>query len=255
LEIHSQQLTTLHARAHRSFVDELVDHVTTYFPAHAALGEPQIRRVIDHAVARAQLHGFTSERNICLYLDLVLMLGADLDVDPQIPWAAEILADPGFTHPTLRIDHLTNTALTHLERTAGVDDVHLERAVDRLRRDMDDMIHMVDRSGSMWPPLALRILRRIWPERCDALGEVPLAYLIRGAYEGAHHHGLAARHDLAIYLVCTFLFGSGFAHDPQYPWAAAALAAESGDGARKAERLYQGGLAWLVHMFARTEVA
>lgn len=254
MDIQPQQLVRLNVVAQRSFSRELVLHVKEFFPGHASLGDPQLLRVVDHALARAERHGFTSERNACLYLDLTLMLGAEFDTDPQIPWAAQILADPGFTHPTLRIDHLTNTALAHLERTAGVDDERLERVYLRLRREMTDTIAMVDRSGALWPQLALRVLRRIWPERVDELGEEPLAQLIRRSYEAAHHSGLAARHDLAIYLVCAFLFGSGFDRDPQYPWAAAALSAASGDGARRAERLYHEGLSWLGRMLAISEV-
>ncbi len=254
MEIHSSQLTTLHDRANRTYADDLVDHIRNYFPAHTALGDLQLRRVVDRAVSRAGLHGFTSERNICLYLDLMLMLGSDFDVDPQFPWAAEILAEPTFAHPTLRIDHLTNTALARLERTAGVDDEHLARAYLRMRRNMTDLIAMVDRGGGLWAPLALTVLRRIWPERSADLGDDTLARVIRGAYEAAHHHGLAARHDLAIYVVCSVIFGSGFDRDPQFPWAAEALSAEGGAGPRPAERLYHAGLAWLAQLLALPEV-
>lgn len=255
MEIHASQLATLHDDAHRTYADDLVGHVKEFFPAHAALGDPQLRRVVDRALARAHLHGFTSERNICLYLDLMLLYGADVDVDPQFPWFAEILADPSFAHPTLRIDHLTNTALAYLERTAGAEDEHLARACVRLHREMDGMIAMVDRGGGLWAPQAVRVLRRIWPERVATLDEETLARTIRGAHEAAQHHGLATRRDLAIWLVCALVFGSGFAHDPQYPWAAAALARADGDPARPAERLYRDGLTCLRHLLDVTEVA
>jgi hypothetical protein len=255
VEIHSSQLATLHDDAQRTYADDLVAHVKEFFPAHAALGDVQLRRVVDRAIARANLHGFTSERNICLYLDLMLLYGADVDVDPQYPWFAEILADPAFPHPTLRVDHLTNTALAYLDRTAGADDEHLGRACLRLHREMDDIIVMIDRDGGgLWPPLAARVIRRVWPERAETLDEATLARTIRGAYDSAQHHGLAARRDLAIWFACAFVFGSGFAHDPQYPWAAAALARADGDPLRPAERLYRDGRACLRRLLGLEEV-
>ncbi len=252
LVIRQRQIVGLETLARRRFEDTLVDHVATYFPNHArVLGEPRVRQVIDYGLARARLHGFTSERNLCLYLDLMLMLGSNFDVDPQLPWAAEILMDPASEHPTLRIDRLTNAAMDHMDRSAGADDGHLRRVLDGVRGDLPTRLAELDASSGLWSECAAALLVRLWPERCALLGAAGMQDLIHVAHESASHYGLHSRRARAIYLVCTFVLGSHFDSDPQHPWATAALKTEGLDAAARAMRLYNDGMAWLAGLLAR----
>ncbi len=251
LVIRGPQIARLDTLSRHDFEDKLVEHVHTYFPNHArVLGEPRVRQVIDYGLARARLHGFTSERNLCLYLDLMLMLGSNFDVDPQLPWAAEVLTDPTIEHPTLRIDHLTNLAMDYLTRSAGVDDDHLERALAWVRGGLPTLLAELDASPGLWTDCATALLRQLWPERCALIGEAGLHELIRGAGESASQYDLHARRERATYLVCSFLLGSGFDSDPQHPWAIDALRGEGRDGPARATRLYQDGMAWMARLLA-----
>jgi hypothetical protein len=251
LVIRQRQIVGLETLARRRFEDSLVEHIATYFPNLARmLGEPRVRHVIDYGLARARLHGFTSERNLCLYLDLMLMLGSNFDVDPQLPWATQILTDPVSEHPTLRIDRLTNAAMDHMDRSAGADDANLRRVLADVRGDLPTRLTELEASSGLWAECAASLLARLWPERCALLGASSMQELIHIAYESASHYGLHSRRARAIYLVCTFVLGSHFDSDPQHPWAAAALTAEGQDGAAKAMRLYHDGMAWLAVLLA-----
>lgn len=157
-------------------------------------------------------------------------------------------ADPrrtAFAHPTLRIDHLTNTALARLERTAGVDDEH-GRAYLRMR--LGNLIAMVDRGGSVGAASS---------PCCAGSGAAPtsarrtLARVIRGAYERRPTTTAARRAPRpgGLRRVLRHL-RQRFDRDPQFPWAAEALSAEGGAGTAAGQRLYHAGLAWLAQLLS-----
>jgi hypothetical protein len=75
------------------------------------------------------------------------------------------------------------------------------------------------------------------PRLCAVIGEEQLRVVLRRALEHAKGYGFTMRGALRLYIELTFLFGSDFDSDPQYPWAARILTAQ-GDEMRRAEILY-----------------
>lgn len=79
--------------AFERFVDRAVAHVRRCFPEqYEALGEPEVREAVAHAVARAGSHGFESDDEVVVYLTLMFCFGRDFDLDPYCAWAREPLA-------------------------------------------------------------------------------------------------------------------------------------------------------------------
>ena len=71
LRIRSQQVQTFEQAALAAFELRMVDHLRTYFPWHYRIWGPETtRRVVQYGCKKAQTYGFTTERNICLYLAL-----------------------------------------------------------------------------------------------------------------------------------------------------------------------------------------
>lgn len=77
------------------------------------------------------------------------------------------------------------------------------------------------------------------PRLCEALGEEQLRVAIRLAMARAGRYGFTLRGPIRLYIEMTFLFGSAFDTDPQYPWAAKALRAP-GEQMQRAEKLCDG---------------
>src|SRR5687767_9297821 len=98
LRIRSEQITVFAEAALRNFEDRMVAHLENFAPNHSKiLSEDEMRVVIRHGIKKAEDHGFTSERSIRIYTELMLMLGSSFDTDPQLPWAAELLSDEEIT--------------------------------------------------------------------------------------------------------------------------------------------------------------
>ena len=243
LVIRERQLEGMQEAALRRFDDDLYDHVQTYFPRHHRhLGGPQIRRFIAYGRARAAARGFTSERNICLYIDLMVMLGSNFDVDVRLPWAAAMLAED--EHETLRIDRLANAAMDHLDRVAGVDDRNIDRALRAIRDQLPVLLAEHHTESGPWPRRAEVQLRRIFPRKFAAIGDERLPALIDAAWRAAGAHGICEPRGLTVYLVCVSMLGSDFDRDPLLPWAAESLA-DPGGGEARASRLYRAAMAWI----------
>jgi hypothetical protein len=82
-------------------------------------------------------------------------------------------------------------------------------------------------------------LREFAPSDAQELGLAALRRVVREGRESAARLGITDRDDIRLYTELMFLLGSGFATDPQYAWAAAALAEpETPQESRAAIRLH-----------------
>lgn len=87
----------------------MVAHLNDSFTRQAELlGEPKLREVIRHGIKRAAVYGITIERDVCKYVDLMMVWGLDFDQDQKLPWAGQILKTRN--DPTLKTSVLVETA-------------------------------------------------------------------------------------------------------------------------------------------------
>lgn len=118
--ITAEQMAALDGLNRALYVERVTAHLTRFFPEHCtALGPAGLREAIDHGIARAASYGIIGERDVCLYLDLMVAFGRDFDQDPNLPWAAAILNDDAIPAPKQRINRLHDAALAHTARLAG----------------------------------------------------------------------------------------------------------------------------------------
>jgi hypothetical protein len=72
----------------QKFEDWMAAHLAQFFPAQShALGEPQLRELIQHGIRRATEHGITKERDVCKFIDLMIVFGRDFDQNEKQTWA------------------------------------------------------------------------------------------------------------------------------------------------------------------------
>ncbi len=119
LRIRKQQNDALAEATRRSFEDRMVVHLKKCFPEHfKAIEEDGARALIRHGIERAGEYGIVAERDVCKYIDLMVIHGPDFDTDDRYPWAGEILNDQAIKSPTDRIERLYDEALARLEKQA-----------------------------------------------------------------------------------------------------------------------------------------
>jgi hypothetical protein len=245
LRIRKEQNDELAKVALKRFEDDMVAHVKEFFPRHyEILEEPTIREVIQYGVERGEDYGFTTERDVCLYINLMLLLGSNFDTDVQYPWAGEILNDETITDPVTRIDQLYDTATDYLDRVAGPNDQYVRRALLNMRQvPIQDFSETATENVER---ILLSRLQKIWPTKCGELGGTTLHALIRHSTESAQNYGITGDRGVATYTGLAFILGAGFDTDPQFVRASAILKDESiPDEATKVARLYKEAMIFL----------
>lgn len=92
LRIRPAQMAVLSELEVRKFEDWMVVHLRRFFPDQcAAIGERRLLETIRYGIRRAAHYGFTAKRDVCKYIDLMIVFGRDFDTGQRTPWAAEIL--------------------------------------------------------------------------------------------------------------------------------------------------------------------
>lgn len=248
LVISGNQMKTFEQAAVRNFENRLLAHLQEFFPKHCEiLGNDQMRKVIQLGLKRAEPYGLISERGLHLYIGLMLMLGSYFDEDPQLPWTAKILTDENIVDPRRRADRLYRRAMAYLNQAAGKDSQYLDRALHKAR---EFPVSALSRTGEdkliSFGDYLLKLLYRLFFEKYDAVGETNIRQMVRQGYQTAKAYHLTGEPDLAAYICLMFMLGSGFNHDPQYPWADIVLNdAALIDSTQKGESLYKAAMTHL----------
>lgn len=221
LRIRPDQADAFRRERLRRFVDGLLEHTQEYFPNHwRVIGPEQLREVCNLGIRRAASHGLTTEREVYLYVSLMLYLGSYFDSDQQLPWAAETLEDDGFPSPFARIEATFDRALSYMDEVYGARNEHLTRAVEKL--SAGPAKHLAKLPASRGDMSAA--LDWVFPQKCEALGEDRLSSLVEQGIAKAKDHDIATRRGATLLTGLMFMLGHGIDRDPQFPWVGENLA-------------------------------
>lgn len=251
LKIRKEQYEELGKISLKRFEDSMVEHIKEFFPNYYEIyEEPTIRKVIQYGIDRAENYGFTTERNVSLYVNLMFMLGSNFDVDPQLPWVVAILKDQLIIDPSTRIDRLSNKALDYLDRVAGSTNEHLGRALLRIRQipveefSRLSVENIEDNVASQ--------LKEIWPSKYRDIGRQNVHNLIRHSIATANNYNVKSERGIVIFTVLMFMLGSGFDTDPQFQWTAASLKDKAiAEQTTGIDRVYKEAMTFLEKWLAR----
>jgi len=104
-KIKRDQMNVLRQAGLEGFVEKMREHLSDTFPRETReLGQKALEETIWYGIGRAETHEVTSERDVCLYLGLMLVFGRDFDREHA--FAREILADKSVPRPSERMDRL-----------------------------------------------------------------------------------------------------------------------------------------------------
>jgi hypothetical protein len=117
LVVRRAQLDALGEPRRLEFVERTARHLARFFPERcAALGEEEVKAAVQHGIRRAAAHGFTTERDVCKYIDLMFLFGWDFDRGER--WAAETLAQSA--PAAERLEALFDRAMRRASRAPGI---------------------------------------------------------------------------------------------------------------------------------------
>jgi hypothetical protein len=243
VRIRTEQMKALEGAAVQNFDQHVAEKVRKRFPKQCeAMGSEGLTALVRLGRERAEKHGFKTCRDIDEYIHLMPVLGSYFDLDPQVPWAAEILGKTGFKDEHARMEALRVRALEHVNQVSGPGGEHIKRALERLRASQ---LEGFARSGvPHFETYMLQRLAALYPEKAAAAGEIALRTVMRGAVETARKYGLTNEAGVTLLVALPFMLGAGFDTDPQYGWAAGVLK-DPGDPAAKARKLHEAAMRYL----------
>jgi len=115
LTLRPEQMTAFSRAEEEKFEAWMLTHLMQFFPKQCTtLGEAQVRELIQYGIQRARACEITSERDVCKFIDLMIVFGRDFDTDERSAWAGEILANRKTARSKIR--SLYEAAETHLSR-------------------------------------------------------------------------------------------------------------------------------------------
>lgn len=235
--IRPEQMEVLEKASQANFEDAVVEEMRERFPKHCELlGDENLRRKVREGLETARGYGLASKRGLCLFVQLGFQLGAAFDLDPQYPWAAEILNDRAPSEP-VRGERLEKKASECLAAISGPNGKFVYAALGRLRQE--SLEHLAGMGSRLW-------MTWLYPEKCRYIGEEALDKLVYASEEAARSYGLTTPGGVTVYVALAFFLGCGFDADPQFAFAQRILADEAlADPAAKAAQLHQASLAYL----------
>jgi hypothetical protein len=92
--IRDEQLRRMGSVLFDEYTEKVLAHLREVFPQRmAAAGPEAARKLVDRAVARGKELGFTTERNLLLWIDLSFALGGDWEKKAGLRWLQQIAQD------------------------------------------------------------------------------------------------------------------------------------------------------------------
>lgn len=225
--------------------DEPWTRIRQHYPHQVqVLGEGPLRAFVRLVIKRALGYGLDSQYACSHYLGIGLSLGAFFDLDPQYPWARDILADQGLDAER-KIARLRSVADRYLGTITGPGDGHLHAALRQtqiLAANPDFGALSQDRKASI-----ADLLRVLYPQKYATLTpEILTAFAAEARYK-ANAYGVTDRPTLTLLVILMFLLGSGCDHDPLYPRIRDALGMPAAEPATKRRRLFAASRRYLQH--------
>lgn len=242
--IRTEQAQTLRNAALAEFEAAMVTHLHSFNPRLAkVLGDDGLRGVIRFGIDRAKANGFTRRCCVQFFIELIVVLGAEFDTDPQYPWVAEVLEDPSIDDQTERADRLHDRTMEYWDTAIGDDG---ELAMAALRRVRQEPYEGPPLAAPDFGRQARERIRAIYPEKYDAIGPAAVSALLGRASNEARLNAITSDAGQALLIGLMFTMGHGITRDPHMPWVGNTLTnAAVADPNKRAERLYARSMTYL----------
>jgi len=202
LVIRKDQLTVLGQSA---LENRLLAHIEAHFPVHWRLIDRKaLLQVIQIGKANARRYSLSTQREIGLFVGLMLYFGSAFDTDYQLPWIAQ-LSDADAPDPFSRLANAHEAATAYLYRVAGPSGSNMRGAIERFISQANDDRDLVAR------------LEWLYPEKMLELSGAMRAALLSQAASLARQFNLDDR-GVWVFAALSLLLGHRFYDDPQHCW-------------------------------------
>ena len=97
LRFRKEQMDVLSEYMRHSFEKRMVEHIAEEFPdkyrkmQDPERGDAKVHELVREGMGKAEGYGLTSERDVALFIDVMVRVSPDFDQRPDMDWACEIL--------------------------------------------------------------------------------------------------------------------------------------------------------------------
>ncbi len=147
-EIREEQVKAFEADAIKKFENRVIRHLNQFFPGRCReLGEEKIREMTQYGITRARTGGIISDRHVCRFIDLLVVLGRDFDAQLSLKEFQAILNDPALKqHPDVKIERLGELVQEHARKRRSGRDVTNDSGSDA-GKEGDEADHLTAASA------------------------------------------------------------------------------------------------------------
>lgn len=216
IKLGQQQLEMLQPRAFDLYITELIEHCKQTFPKLTQrLPEPELRTALIEALKKTTQNGITDNQPTLYYIDLMILLGADFQTDPQYAWINDWFIETANYSQLAQTGYLHGDCLDYLGEMYGDNDIHKYATANQLKEF--DLSHYT-LSAENFDEEILFILKDIFPKKAELVGDKALTNLITQAKQTAANDYQYTRVDQTAYFIITcYLYGHQFNADPFIP--------------------------------------
>jgi len=249
--ISEEQRVVFRSVARERFAVDMAAHAREYQPLLCeSFSDTELRAATDPLIAQAASHGFTKRGQAKLFVELGLLYGSSFVDDPQVPWIAEVLADPAIPFPEGKARALHRQANEHLDKVFGQNGEYAHAA----RKRIGDNTEWPTPTSDQLEDYLLTKLEQIHPEKVAYTGKEPLRALIVEARSLAKKWEMNSPRAAGVMAVLMNQFGHGCDVDPFYPWINRTLTSERiKDGETRAEKLEERARTWMRIVLERAD--
>lgn len=119
-KIDKQQMAAFAESSARGFEERMVQHLEERLPQYCATlaTAAGVQTLVQKGIERAAAHGITIEKDVSRFIGVMCVLGEKFDVDPKLPWVAEVLGKENPKSVSEKVDQLCQKASEHLALTS-----------------------------------------------------------------------------------------------------------------------------------------
>jgi hypothetical protein len=150
------------------------------------------------------------------------------------------------------MDKISDKMLEMFRKITGVGNIIIYRVILTFTRNPDELFKKLS-AGNL--SKALYHLNNLFKQKYEAVGKENLDEMITLGTANAGRYGIKDEGYTLVYIAFMFMLGSGFDHDPQFPWTAEILNDIAlKDGRQKIEMLYNTSIAHLQKLLAENTI-
>lgn len=216
MKIRNEQIEAMEKAVRKGYERRVLDHVARYFPIQVRLfGRERLHPLAARAIDQANAYGMVSEESVCVYADILMMLGMEFDIDPQLPFARAILVEPGLSERE-RASNLYIAVNEYWKKVAGPDG---SIWMDAMRNFRSFPVEWSAQPGDGEEiEIVSGLLRRLYPSKHAFLGDLGVRDFLRFSSGEAQDLGIGTRQGFGVLAALMFLGGAGCFRDPRFDW-------------------------------------